>query len=195
MWGCPRTVRAVRPGARPPPGTEGSDMTDGSEPIVLRVDDVQYVKELYPRLRPDDAAIERYRDALDNLPPIVVARGRVLVDGYHRWQAHRREGVETVPAVDLGNLTDTEIFNESIRRNAEHGLQLSRDDKRDLAGKLWRSLEHLGGDRKAHIAELLAVSERAVETWTKDARTDERKAAQAKAWDLWLDCNPQTDIA
>lgn len=161
----------------------------------ISVDQVEYVKELYPRLRPDDAAIERYRDAIDNLPPIVVARGRVLVDGYHRWQAHRREGVDTIAAEDLGDLTDTEIFNESIRRNADHGQQLSRADKKDLAGKLWRSLEHLGTERKAHIADLLAVSERSVESWTKDARADEKKAAQAKAWDLWLDCWDQKEIA
>lgn len=162
---------------------------------TIPVDRVEYVKELYPRLKPDDAAIERYRDAIGNLPPIAVARGRILVDGYHRWQAHRREGIERIEAEDLGDLTDTEIFNESIRRNAQHGQQLSRADKRDLAGKLWRSLEHLGSDRKAHIAELLAVSERAVEAWTKDARSDEKKAAQAKAWGLWLDCLPQTEIA
>lgn len=156
---------------------------------TIAVDQVEYVKELYPRLRPDDAAIERYRDAIDALPPIVVARGRILVDGYHRWQAHRREGLDAIHAEDLGDLTDGEIFNESIRRNARHGQQLSSADKRSLAGKLWQTLAHLSnGERTAEIATLLAVSERAVQSWTKDARSDEKKAAQAKAWDLWLDC-------
>ena len=45
------------------------------------------------------------------------------------------------------------------------------------------------------IAELLAVSERSVQAWTKDARKSEREEAQAKAWDMWLDCATQTDIA
>jgi len=164
--------------------------------LMLATSDVEYVKELYPRLKPDDSAIERYRDAIDNLPPIVVARGRVLVDGYHRWQAHRREDAEQIEAEDLGDLTDTEIFNESIRRNAQHGQQLSTADKRQLAGKLWQTLAHLlNAERTAEIATLLAVSERAVQAWTKDARADEKKAAQAKAWDLWLDCFEQKDIA
>lgn len=162
----------------------------------MKVTDVEYVKDLYPRLRPDDDAVERYRDAVDRLPPIVLARGRVLVDGYHRWQAHRREERDTIPAIDLGDLTDTEIFNESIRRNAEHGQQLSRHDKKNLAGKLWQSLAHLpNGERTTEIASLLAVAERSVQAWTKDARADEKKAAQAKAWDLWLDCNTQESIA
>jgi len=161
----------------------------------ISTDAVEYVKELYPRLRPDDSAIERYRDALDNLPPIVVARGRILVDGYHRWQAHRREGLTEIAAVDLGDLSDVEIFNESIRRNASHGQQLSRQDKQSLAGKLWQTLAHLDkGERDAEIATLLAVSPRAVQAWTKDARADEKRAAQARAWDLWLDCMSEREI-
>jgi hypothetical protein len=44
---------------------------------TIRVDDIAFVKELYPRLREDDAAIERYRAAIDKLPPIIVARGNI----------------------------------------------------------------------------------------------------------------------
>jgi hypothetical protein len=164
--------------------------------ITLPVDAVEYVKELYPRLKPDDATIERYRDAIDNLPPIVVARGRIVVDGYHRWQAHRRENLAEITAIDLGDLSDAEIFNESIRRNATHGQQLSRSDKQQLAGKLWSTLAHLpNAERTADIAGLLGVSERAVQTWTKDARADEKRAAQEKAWDMWLDCHTEESIA
>ena len=167
-----------------------------TETVMLGVDDVEFVKELYPRLREDDAAIERYRAAIDKLPPIVVARGRVLVDGFHRWQAHRREGIDKVAATDLGNLTDAEIFNESIRRNATHGHQLSAKDKQNLAGKLWQTLAHLSnGERVTEIGDILAVSERSVQGWTKDARKAEKEATQAKAYDRWLDCESERSIA
>jgi hypothetical protein len=169
----------------------------GTDPstATLLVDDVEFVKELYPRLREDDAAIERYRTSIDLLPPIIVARGRILVDGFHRWQAHRREGVAAVPVVDLGNLSDAEIFNESIRRNASHGQQLSRKDKQVLAGKLWQTFAHLPApERTTEIESLLAVSRDSVERWTKDARTFERRAAEARAYDLWLDCHTDVEI-
>lgn len=157
---------------------------------MLGIDDVKFVKELYPRLRENDEAIERYRAALDKLPPIVVARGGVLVDGFHRWQAHRREGADKVEATDLGNLTDAEIFNESIRRNATHGHQLSAKDKQNLAGKLWQTHNHLPKmERTAELADILAVSDRQIERWTKEARTAEREATRAAAIDRWLDCD------
>jgi hypothetical protein len=181
---------------------------------AIPVGSVRYVKELYPRLKPIDDVIERYRDSLENLPPIVVARDGVLVDGYHRWQAHVREGRETIQAENLGNLTEAEIVRESIERNAKHGQQLSRDDKKRMAVKLWPQFIDLGdetvpdgtdpkgkrrlpapGSRTAEIMRLLAVSERSVQAWTKDARQKERQERIDKACDLWLDCLDAPEIA
>lgn len=164
-----------------------------AQTIDLPIDQVRFVKELYPRLREDDAAIERYRAAIDLLPPIIVARDGILVDGFHRWQAHKREGTETIRAENLGDLADTEILFESIRRNASHGAQLSAKDKERLAGSLWPSMDK--DTRVAELAELLSVNERSVRSWTKDARTAEKQAQKDQAWDLHLDCWTQQSIA
>jgi hypothetical protein len=71
--------------------------------LLIPIDQVAFVKELYPRHREDDAVIEQYRASLDLLPPIKVARERILVDGLHRLQAFRREGATEIPAINLGN--------------------------------------------------------------------------------------------
>jgi DNA-directed RNA polymerase specialized sigma24 family protein len=163
---------------------------------TISVSSIRFVKELYPRIKPNDEAIERYRDALEKLPPIVVARDGVLVDGYHRWQAHVREEVETIQAEDLGNLSDAEILREAIVRNAAHGQQLSRADKQREAGRLWKAFEHLEpAAREQDIAELLAVSDRTVRGWTKDARKEEKQALQEKVWQLHLSCLSQRQIS
>lgn len=163
----------------------------------MAVGDIRFVKELYPRLKPSDDVVERYRLALENLPPVSIARDGVLVDGYHRWQAHVREDAKTINVENLGNLSDAEIVRESIRRNAAHGQQLSQADKRRLASSLWTA--HLAGlavaDRVKEVAELLSVSERIVHEWTKDARAAEKQAMQEKAWDLWLNCLTEREIA
>lgn len=57
-------------------------MPSNTTASAIPVADVRFVKELYPRLKPHDDVVERYRDALD-----------------HRWQAHVREGVETIQAI------------------------------------------------------------------------------------------------
>ena len=45
----------------------------------VNVSEVRFVKEFYPRLREDASTIKRYWAAIGKLPPIVVARGGVLV--------------------------------------------------------------------------------------------------------------------
>lgn len=162
----------------------------------LPVSSVRFVKELYPRLKPIDEVVEQYRDAVEKLPPIIVARDGILVDGYHRWQAHVREQATEIGAIDLGNLSDAEIVRESITRNATHGQQLSRADKQKIAAYLWTALGHLqNGERNAEISGLLGVSDRAIRLWTADERRAEKEAAQAQALDMWLDCRSQADIA
>lgn len=163
---------------------------------TIPISAVRFVPELYPRLSPSDDTVARYQETLDDLPPIVVAKDGVLVDGYHRWQAQLRSGRTEIAAEDLGNLTDAEIFNESIDRNSHHGMALSRKDKQDLAPKLWQARAHLAAaDRVKDIARLLAVSERTVQQWTQDVRAQEKADQQARAWDMWLGCADQISIA
>jgi hypothetical protein len=130
------------------------------EPKIMPIDQIEFVKELYPRFREDDAAIERCRAALDRLPPIIVARGRILTDGFHRWQAHRREGATKIAAIDLGNLADAEILEQSYRRNASHGQQLSKDEKIAAACHLYFSLGGTEAERYATIADILSLRRR-----------------------------------
>ena len=173
-----------------------ASITPATPVATIPIQSIRFVKELYPRIKPNDEAIERYRDALDKLPPIIIARDGVLVDGYHRWQAHVREGVEQIQAEDLGNLSDAEIMREAITRNASHGQQLSRQDKAREAVRLWKAFEHLEpGDREKEIAELLAVSASTVQRATKDARKEEKQAMQEKVWQLHLSCLSQRQIA
>jgi len=58
--------------------------------------DVTIRLDLYPRFEPDKEVIERYTDVVDSLPPIILNQNLVLVDGYHRWQAHKQAGKTTI---------------------------------------------------------------------------------------------------
>lgn len=156
----------------------------------MKVSDVRFVKEFYPRLREDNATIERYRAAIDKLPPIVVARDGILVDGFHRWQAFKQEGLDEIPAENIGNLSDLEIIKESIKRNATHGHQLVAKDKRRMADQLYRQ----GTRDELELCDLLSVTAGTLKKYLEDARRDEKEARQAKAWDLWLECYSEREI-
>lgn len=158
---------------------------------TIPIDAITFVKELYPRRREDDAAIERCRAGIDKLPPIVVARGRILVDGFHRWQAHKREDLTEIAAIDLGNLSDIEILKESIKRNSTHGRQLEISDKKYNADVLYRQ----GVRDTAELMDLLSITQATLETYLRDAKRDEKQAQKDKAWDLWLNCMSERDVA
>lgn len=161
----------------------------------IETSSVRYVKELYPRRTPSDEVIDRYIDAIDQLPPIVVARDGILVDGYHRWQAHLRSGVDVIAAENLGDLSDSEILRESYRRNSTHGHQLSTSDKKRAADHLYRTLPGSADERVTEIAELLGLTEASAKKYVAGARQDEKKELQDRAWDLHLDCWTQQAIA
>lgn len=115
-----KTVGSVRRGEIPHP----------QRGHALPVGEVKYVKSLHARQdrRDGEQVIQRYQRDVYELPPITVARGRVLVDGFYRWQAYKRQGIAEIRVEDLGNLTDFEILRESVRRNSRHGLQRTSQD-------------------------------------------------------------------
>lgn len=164
-------------------------------PTTIAVADVRYVKELYPRLKPSDEVIDRYIDAIDNLPPIAIARDGIIVDGFHRWQAYLRAGVEKITADDLGDLSDAEILRESYKRNSTHGHQLSANDKKRAADHLYRTLPGTADERVTDIAVVLGITESTAKKYVSTARQDEKKQLQERAWDMWLDCHTQQSIA
>lgn len=82
----------------------------------------------------NEAVIADYIEALDALPPIRVMRvGKsrlVLVDGFHRFYAHKRAGRDSIEIEIAEGSTISEARFEAARANARHGLRRSNADKR-----------------------------------------------------------------
>ena len=72
-------------------------------------------------------------------PPIIVARHNkqnIVVDGWHRIEATKRRGEEHIQAEILYGLTKKQIFIEAVKRNIEHGQQLSASEVAGIIVKL-----------------------------------------------------------
>lgn len=171
-------------------------MQKGTQELkIIKVSDIRFVKDLYPRLNQSETAVNQYRESIDKLPPIVLARDGILVDGYHRWKAHQAENIVEIKYIDLGNLSDIEIIKESLIRNSNHGYQLTTVDKKSNANKLYTLLSGEPDEKYDEISKLLSLSKDSARKYCKEARQSEKEKQQSESWDLWLDCWTQQAIA
>lgn len=160
--------------------------------IEMNVSDVKFRDDLYPRINPDPATIQRYAEDVDVLPPIEVNQHNELIDGFHRWTAHRKLELQTIQAVVTHTATEAEFLQLAIKRNAAHGLQLADQDKRKMAVRLYAA--GTGLDKQA-IAITLSVSLRSVNNYLSDVDKQLREERKQRIFDMYLACYTQAEIA
>jgi len=135
-------------------------------------------------------ALVEARERGDILPPIEVyfdGDNRWLVDGFHRFQAHKKMGLETMRARVLEG-TQREAILASVGKNSNHGLPRTHADKRravsrlleDIEWRQWsdREIARLTGTSHTFVggvrAELDSVATRAYvskRTYERDGKT------------------------
>lgn len=164
---------------------------NGNGVVDIKVSDVVFREDLYPRIKHDAAIVQKYADNLEVLPPIEVNQRNELIDGFHRWTAHRKLEAKSIRATVTPTSSDAELIGLAIDRNAKHGLQLSQDDKQKLARQLYLAKSH---DRTS-LQLLLSVSGRTLDRWLSDIDRAEREERKKKIRDLWLACYTAEEIA
>ncbi len=102
---------------------------------LIPIDSIKFDETLYPRVSSNFHTVMTYASAMQAgaaFPPVTVATvdgELVLVDGWHRTRAAKKLKRSTIAAIDLGMLTRTEAFSESVRLNAINGQPLSFSEK------------------------------------------------------------------
>jgi len=158
---------------------------------TLKVADIVWRADLYPRFEPNPAVIQQYAESIDHLPPVEINQHNELIDGYHRWTAHKKVGAEHIEVTVTQTASDNEFLRLAVRRNATHGLQLSNDEKKSLVLKLYTGR----AEEKAEFAELLSVSDRTLMRWTARRDKDLKDERDRRIADLWLACHTEQEIA
>jgi len=160
--------------------------------ITLPLSDVVYREDLYPRIKSDAATIQRYADNLDVLPPIELNQHGILIDGYHRWTAHKTAKAATIRAFVTETASEVELYALAIERNSAHGLQMNDADKRTVAIRLYASGTGLD---KQQIAHVLSVSPRSVNSYLSDIDKQLREERKQRIFDMWLSGDTASEIA
>lgn len=127
---------------RQPPAQRG-------EPQEVEVGEVIVDHRLQPRLQQNFQTVIRYRESLEDgvcFPPITVARidgVLLLVDGFHRLQAHRAAGRMTIEAVIIEGISREEAYFEAVIANTQHGLGLTKEEKRAAFRRYIKARRHV----------------------------------------------------
>ncbi len=162
----------------------------------MKVADVVFREDLYPRLETSAVTVQKYAEDLSVLPPIEVNQNNELIDGWHRWTAHKKINAVEIPAIVTQTKSDSDLLELAITRNAAHGLQLSQEDKRDMARKIYHTTpERDRDDKKKQLAKILSVSERTIREWLSRIDKDSKEARDKRIFDLWLACWTGAEIA
>lgn len=159
---------------------------------VMNLQDVVYREDLYPRIQPDATTIARYAEQIEVLPPIEVNQHGILIDGYHRWTAHRKAKAETIRAIVTETESDVHLYALAIERNSTHGLQMNEADKKSSAIRLYNGGTGLD---KEQIARVLSVTPRTVGNYLSDIDKQLREQRKQRIFDMWLACHTEEDIA
>ena len=121
------------------------------------IGDLKLDDSVWPRSALDEEAIERYRDCLQELPPIVVDRETMTVlDGWHRVEAHRREGLETIP-VKYDSCVPHFFLARSYALNARHGLPMDNEIRDQIIVDLRQGKDGYDPTRLTFVTPRLAT--------------------------------------
>lgn len=159
----------------------------------INVSEVVFRKDLYPRIEHNQSKAQEYSENIEHLPAIEVNQHNELIDGFHRWTAHKLAGVETIEVVVTETTSDMHLLELAIKTNASHGLQMSQADKKKMAIKLY-SVGERSADRKKELASLLSVTVRSVTGWVSDLDQAEREERRAIILDMWQRCYTSEEI-
>jgi hypothetical protein len=164
--------------------------------MQIRVLDVVFRDDLYPRIETSAVTVQKYAEDLDVLPPIKVNQHHELIDGWHRWTAHKKNEVEFIEAEVVETTSDADLLEKAIRTNATHGLQLSMADKQDMARKIYgATTEKERAGKKDELAEILSVSKSKVYEWLGRIDKDTKAKRDRRIRDRWLACWTSQEIA
>jgi hypothetical protein len=155
----------------------------------IKVIDVVFREDLYPRIETSATTVQKYAEDLSVLPPITVNQNKELIDGWHRWTAHKKNGVDEIEAIIVKTASDSDLLEKAIETNATHGLQLSQADKKDMAFKIYNGTpEKDRGEKKKQLAKILSVSDSTIASWLSRIDKDTKEKQKNRILEKWLAC-------
>ena len=163
---------------------------------TIKTVDVIYREDLYPRTATNPEKVQEYAQNIEMLPPIEVNPQMILIDGWHRWTAHKKNKLESINITITETSSDADIKLLAAERNSQHGWQMSPSDKKDFARSTYHSTPtNERKDVKKRLEKALSITGRTLNNWLSRIDKDSKKKQKDKIFDLWMSCHTQQEIA
>jgi len=148
--------------------------------MKLKLNEIQFRKDLYPRFETKQELVERYSNAIKFLPPIKTNQNNILIDGWHRWKAHKLAGEDEISVEIVKTKSEKELRKLAYKWNSNHGLQLSTQEKKEFANEM---VEEMSIEE---LADILSVHKTTIQDWTVRKREELKKKRNRKIVELYL---------
>ena len=176
---------------------ESPTMSDLLNVKKIPVAEVVFREDLYPRTEGTIGTnVQAFAEDLSVLPPIEVNQDKILIDGWHRWTAHKKAGATEIPAIVTQTNSDVHLKELACERNAAGVRQMTQGEKRDNAREFYNGTPQAEREaKKAQLTAILKVSERTIREWLSRIDKDSKAALRKQAFDMWLAMATQGEIA
>lgn len=157
--------------------------------MKVNVDEVKLDKDFYPRFGLDNETVNLYMLNLVNLPPISITKEMELIDGYHRLTAHKAAGLKDIEA-EILDISKEAVLVEAIKRNALHGKQLTKAEKKSLTIRLYEQ-----EITQEEIGKVLSIAQPTISGWLHKKEQAKKEEQERQIVELYLQDYTQEEIA
>lgn len=167
---------------------------------TIKLSKITFDETVYPRKEHKPSLVQQYVGDLEQIEAkqnfISVSKNLKLIDGRHRHLAYLTKYKDNpeieinVYIYDIEN--DDEIYDLGAETNSIGRYQLSEEDKRRVAIKLYTRAKR---DTQKEIARKLSVDVHKVNNWLSNVLKEERERQNSKILDLWMAYYSQQEIA
>jgi hypothetical protein len=156
-------------------------VNNGNGKTTISIDDVKFDGSIYPREKPSTSTIDEYADALAagaKFPPIILEEGtNRLLDGYHRWKAHKKlvENPSLLDSKDNHSFDQIEVEFHVIPEgiiprlyayslSSTHGLRPKTGDAKTTAEEQYQKMP---GTPMTALCQYLGVSNKTAKSYVQ----------------------------
>jgi len=160
--------------------------------VILQkaIEDIVYNKDIYPRDKIDQSKVEEYKNYIGVLPEIEINQNNELIDGVHRFFAHKQAGQKFIRVSEdiIKTKNDLDAKLKSIEKNATHGLPLNPKEKRNLVIEYYQAhLEQGNGFTPERLQQTFSIPSSTFSDWTKNLNEEYESKRLENILELYID--------